>query len=94
METLMTPQQLAEYLEVPLATVYRWRYHDDGPVGFRVGRHVRYRRADVEAWLEARLNEGRNATSVDDSFKGEGPNGSGGRAITRSVPLSERRKRS
>ena len=26
-----------------------------GPPGFRVGRHVRYRRADVEQWISDRL---------------------------------------
>jgi excisionase family DNA binding protein len=54
MDNLMTPRQVAEYLGVPLATVYRWRYLGEGPSGFRVGRHVRYRRTDVEAWIDER----------------------------------------
>jgi excisionase family DNA binding protein len=59
MDALMTPPELAEYLHVPLATVYRWRYLDEGPPGFRAGRHVRYRRADVEAWIEQQRDHGR-----------------------------------
>ncbi len=51
--TLLSPQQLADYLAVPLATVYRWRHESSGPRGIKVGKHVRYRRGDVEAWLEA-----------------------------------------
>jgi excisionase family DNA binding protein len=50
---LLTSEQLAEYLQVPLATIYRWAYAGTGPVGLRVGRHRRYRRADVESWLDA-----------------------------------------
>jgi excisionase family DNA binding protein len=52
METLMTTEQLAEFLQVPLATLYQWRHKGTGPKGIKVGKHVRYRRADVEAWLE------------------------------------------
>jgi excisionase family DNA binding protein len=49
---LLSPIELAEYLGVPLATVYRWRSQRDGPAGIRVGRHVRYRSVDVERWLD------------------------------------------
>lgn len=51
---LLSPQQLADYLGVPVATVYRWRHESTGPRGIKVGKHVRYRRGDVEAWLETR----------------------------------------
>lgn len=50
-DPLMTLQEVAEYLGVPVRTVYSWRQTGAGPRGFRVGRHVRYRRADVDAWL-------------------------------------------
>jgi excisionase family DNA binding protein len=49
---LASPEDVAEYLGVPVKTVYRWRYHHTGPKGIRVGRHVRYRWADVEKWLD------------------------------------------
>jgi excisionase family DNA binding protein len=48
---LLSPQQLADYLGVPVATVYRWRYESTCPRGIKVGKHVRYRQQDVEAWL-------------------------------------------
>ncbi len=54
--TLLSPQQLADYLGVPLATIYRWRYEGTGPRGIKVGKHVRYRQRDVEAWLETRTD--------------------------------------
>lgn len=55
------PQTLAEYLNVPVATVYKWRYEGTGPPGIKVGRHVRYRRGDVEAWLDANASDPRPA---------------------------------
>jgi excisionase family DNA binding protein len=53
---LLSPQQLADYLGIPLATVYRWRYEGTGPRGIKVGKHVRYRQQEVEAWLETRTD--------------------------------------
>ena len=53
MSDLLSPQQLAEYLGVPVRTVYAWNHEGTGPTPIRVGRHVRYRRDDVEAWLTA-----------------------------------------
>jgi excisionase family DNA binding protein len=37
---------------VPVGTLANWRYQGRGPRFVKVGRHVRYRRSDVEAWLE------------------------------------------
>jgi excisionase family DNA binding protein len=49
---LLTPQELAELLAVPITTIYRWNYTGTGPTPLRVGRHVRYRADDVASWLE------------------------------------------
>jgi excisionase family DNA binding protein len=49
---LLSPHEVAVFLGVPLQTIYRWRYRHEGPTGYRVGRHVRYRAADLERWLE------------------------------------------
>jgi excisionase family DNA binding protein len=48
---LLTPSELSEILGVPVATLYSWRYHGKGPAAVRVGRHLRYRSSDVNAWL-------------------------------------------
>lgn len=55
-DVLLSPKELADYLGVPLATVYRWRSESTGPRGLKVGKHVRYRQADVAAWLETRTD--------------------------------------
>ncbi len=60
-DRLLTVEDLAEYLGVPVATLYAWRYRRQGPPGFRVGRHVRFRRSDVEAWIEDRITRTRHS---------------------------------
>ena len=57
----MSLTDLSEMLHIPVHTLYRWRYKGDGPVGYRVGRHVRYRREAVEAWLEQQAAERQQA---------------------------------
>jgi excisionase family DNA binding protein len=54
---LLTVDDLARLLRVPKATIYRWRTTGDGPRGYVIGRYVRFRRAEVEAWLEERADE-------------------------------------
>lgn len=49
---LLTIEELSDYLLVPVATLRRWRYERTGPRAVKLGRHVRYRRADVEKWLD------------------------------------------
>ncbi|GIL29927.1 helix-turn-helix transcriptional regulator [Actinocatenispora comari] len=51
-ERLMTVGEVAEYLAVPVQTIYAWRKRSEGPRGCRVGRYVRFRRTDVEKWLD------------------------------------------
>jgi excisionase family DNA binding protein len=53
-EQLLTVTQLATFLQVPHTTLYGWRYKGEGPPGLKVGRYVRYRKRDVERWLDTR----------------------------------------
>jgi excisionase family DNA binding protein len=54
MDKHLSPEELAERLGVPLQTVYKWNSEEDGPPYMRVGRHCRYRLADVIAWENSR----------------------------------------
>ena len=56
-ERLMTLLEISQLLGVPVATLYRWRQRGEGPTGYRIGRHVRYRRAAVEDWIETQADE-------------------------------------
>ncbi len=58
-DRLLSPQDLADYLEVPVKTIYRWRHHNKGPRGFRAGKHLRFRWADVQSWITDRMAEER-----------------------------------
>ena len=53
LEPLLSIEDLAEYLGVPVTTIYDWRVDGKGPCGVRVGRHVKFTRSDVLAWIEA-----------------------------------------
>lgn len=53
---LLSMPDLAARYSVPLATVRKWRYDGYGPKGFPVGKYVRYRLSDCEAWENAQLN--------------------------------------
>lgn len=49
---MATVEQLAEYFTVPVSTVYAWNTKRTGPKFVKIGRHVRYLWADVDAWAE------------------------------------------
>jgi len=51
-EPLWTIDEVASYLRVSVWTLYHWRNRGYGPPGGRVGKHIRYRVADVVAWFE------------------------------------------
>lgn len=55
LDPLLSTQELAAYLDLPVATLYAWRYRGRGPSGFRVGRHIRYRQSDVDQWINDQL---------------------------------------
>ena len=57
-ERLWTEQETAEYLQVAVGTLRRWRAEGSGPPALRAGRTVRYRRADVDAWLQRHADDG------------------------------------
>jgi len=50
-ERLLTTQEVADYLGVPLASLYAWNMRGTGPRYVKVGRYARYRPIDVETWL-------------------------------------------
>jgi excisionase family DNA binding protein len=51
---LLTTRQVSELLDVAEITLRIWRLKGCSPRFVKLGRSVRYRRADIEAWLDAR----------------------------------------
>jgi len=62
-EELLTRAEVAEWLGLPVSTLDRWGYVREGPRYFRVGRHARYRRSEVEEWLETRARSPREISA-------------------------------
>jgi predicted DNA-binding transcriptional regulator AlpA len=58
-DELIDSAALSEWLDVPLKTIYFWRSQSPrcGPRAISIGRSLRFRRSDVEAWLEARSDD-------------------------------------
>jgi excisionase family DNA binding protein len=55
---LLTEAELAGELRVSRRTLQRWRMEGRGPRWIRVGKAPRYRRSDVQAWLDEHVGEG------------------------------------
>jgi excisionase family DNA binding protein len=55
MSDLLEPAEVAEWLKLPVTTLYAQRYRGKPPgsLGIRVGRHLRFDRNDLEAWIES-----------------------------------------
>lgn len=48
----LTVTEVSEMTRIPAGTLRWWRHRNEGPFSFRMGRHIFYRRSDVEAWIE------------------------------------------
>ena len=51
---LLDNEGAAEFLGVSPTTLPRWRWSGIGPAYLKIGRSIRYRRVDLEAWLAGR----------------------------------------
>ncbi len=52
---LWTVQEVADFLGVPVGTLYQWRHRRTGPSAYKVGRHLRYDPETVRAWLNKQV---------------------------------------
>ncbi len=64
MESLLTAQEVADLLGVPIGSLHRWRYTGTGPRAVIVGRHVRFRATDVESWLDRQPERARRTRKM------------------------------
>lgn len=51
LDRLLSVEEVADFLGVPVNTLYQWRHKGTGPQAYRVGRHLRYDLTSVRAWL-------------------------------------------
>lgn len=52
-------EDIAAELGVPVRSVYAWRSQGIAPKGYKIGKHIRVKRTDLQAWLERRADEPR-----------------------------------
>ncbi|MGA5305934.1 helix-turn-helix transcriptional regulator [Nucisporomicrobium flavum] len=52
-DPLLTIDDVAAWLGKPKNTLYAWHSRGKGPRAIRVGNTLRYRRSEVERWLDA-----------------------------------------
>lgn len=53
LEPLLSIDALAEYVGVPVVTIYRWRTEGKGPCALRIGRHLKFPLSSVQSWLDS-----------------------------------------
>jgi excisionase family DNA binding protein len=58
-EPLLTANEVASFLNVSKITIYEWAQKGKIPA-FRIGHHWRFRRQEIEAWLDSN-RQGRSA---------------------------------
>ncbi len=52
-ETYLKPREAAEYLRSSTSTLAKARMKRQGPDFVRIGRAIRYRQSDLDAWMSA-----------------------------------------
>jgi len=57
---MLTPGEVAEYLKVPIETVWRWCRNGTLPA-VKIGKYWRVPRGKLDAFIEAELQEKREA---------------------------------
>lgn len=50
---MLNEHQVAEFLNMSVASVRRWRLFRKGPKFVKIGSAVRYKKADLDAWLDS-----------------------------------------
>ena len=52
-DRLLSYGELASYAGVPERTMRHWVNTGRGPIGVQLGKHMRFRVADIRAWIRA-----------------------------------------
>lgn len=58
LEPLFDITELADYLGVPVSTLYDWRARGLGPRAYRFGKRLKFALSDVQNWMETQREPG------------------------------------
>jgi excisionase family DNA binding protein len=61
-ERLLNVEEVAERLGVPVSTLHYWSHRGEELVGARIGRRLRYRESQVDAYIAAKFEQREAAT--------------------------------
>ncbi len=64
LEPFIDIHELADYLGIPVQTIYDWRVRGLGPVAYRFGKHLKFAASDVRTWI-AKQRDGEPPTSAE-----------------------------
>ncbi len=53
-DKLLSTKELSEYLGVAVSTIVEYRMNNSGPIYAKLGHLVRYKKSDVDAWVDSR----------------------------------------
>ena len=57
LEPLLDIGALADYLGIPVSTIYDWRTRGLGPPAYRFGKHLKFAISDVCVWIEQQRDD-------------------------------------
>jgi len=64
MEQLLTTEQVAEWLNMSESTIRKWVHYRFVP-HVKLGRAVRFRKEEIEKWLDERAEKGRTTLAPE-----------------------------
>jgi predicted DNA-binding transcriptional regulator AlpA len=65
MTKLLTEKQVEEVYGLKVKTLRKWRWSGEGPSHIKLGRSVRYRVADIEAYIESCVRTSTSDTAAN-----------------------------
>ena len=54
LEEMLTLDELCAWLKIPKTTIYKQRWEGTGPPAYRLGKHLRFDRAEILEWLQTK----------------------------------------
>lgn len=79
MQPLLTPDEVAKLLGLSTKTLAEWRSKGRGPDFVRLRRNIRYRLADIKAYLAENIVRGNKAAELSSRRDSAGDKGSSGK---------------
>ena len=56
-DSMLDTTEAARYTGLKKSTLDQWRSRGEGPKFVKLGRAVRYRRADLDEWIDSRVQQ-------------------------------------